>query len=450
MQQFVDNASSIYVINGASLIKANYLPEHTIIDQNNPLVIDSNLAVERHSAGHTILSQDQINTYLASSVLLHTLDGWDYLSHSIESLLSGDHSIAMHLAYYSELRSTMSFLASEGIGIFNFQHLNVDARNNTTQHPLTARGGIGTHTFVWNCLDAWTTSPRKPNNDDLLKVFSVYDKTFNDWVNAFPFSASVLGPTIVKQWLRNWNLDVRVFRNDKNARNRSSYRPQRMTNITNRHSINEIIDKLNLFWQLIEPESSNKFQLLDKYLLRLLIQTIYSSLSSTIKSTNSLENTIKDTFNNLGLSHDQSLIDFLKDLTPITHHLFVESKNDAIDSVNGLVNPLAVIARATLMLRISTGKASFIFKTAGVNKSELDFLWDRIGIENGFWQPGNIPADFNSLWDDIKDHIDDIDMWARNEAPNLKLAKILENDAIAPAFNYFKQFHRAALWGISI
>ncbi len=69
-----------------------------------------------------------------------------------------------------------------------------------------------------------------------------------------------------------------------------------------------------------------------------------------------------------------------------------------------------------------------------------------IGTRN----PGHIPADFNKLWDNIKDHVEDVTEWAINEAPDLTLKKILEDETIVKSFNYFKQFHRAGLWGIAI
>ncbi len=48
---------------------------------------------------------------------LHAIDGWSYFSRSLSALLSGDPHAARHLAYYAELRASLSILASTGIGV---------------------------------------------------------------------------------------------------------------------------------------------------------------------------------------------------------------------------------------------------------------------------------------------------------------------------------------------
>lgn len=462
MQNFIDTASNVPVINGAIKIKTDFLSTKSLMDPNSQMTKDPVSAVNNHfkrGRAKFSLKQDDITSYLASSSLLHTLDSWTYLSHAVESLLKGDDGVAIHLAYYSELRSSMSFLASEGVGIFDHFHLNVDSSNQTNEDPgityydqrkrrnVNRKGG--THEMVWEAMSKWSSSIKKPISSDILQVFSVNGRTFEDWVAAFPFPSPVNGALIIKKWIKEWSFDIRFFKHDRKMRNEVSYRPQRLNNVPPKHSINEIIQELSSYWNILEPYQSNTFQVLDKYLLRILLQKMYHNLSKEVKRSNSLEGVIIDTFNNLGETQNQSFIDFLKDETT-THPIFVEAKNHALDPTTKSLNAISVIARATLMLRISTGNTSLVYRKAGVSKPELDFLWERYGVENGFWNSSDAPADFNDLWDDIRDHVEEITDWADEKKPNLSLSQVYEDPDIPFAFNYFKQFNRVGLWGLAI
>lgn len=466
MQNFVNTASSIPVISGAREIKANFAPGGTTVDQTNPLVLNSTRAITNFIQRPSSLTQSQVNTYLASSVLLHNLDGWVYLSSAIDCLLNGDAAIALHLGYYSELRGSMSFLASQGIGIFNNRHINVDRHNainlnppipqyrngNPVMHGRTHyhRTDFGTHIFTWDSLDHWIKSSVHPVNDEILKVFSVSGKSFDQWADKFPYASTLTANQIIKKWLKLWNADVHFYSNDRDARNNVSYRPQRQRNVPSHFTLNEIIQKLGAFWEILEPDNTNRFMLLDKYLLRIFLQEMYRTLPTTIRSTNTFDSLVKQTLTDLGLSHDVSFINFLTNTSPVLHDLFVEAGKDAIISATGSINPLSVIARATLMLRLSTGTATSTFKLAGVTHSELDFLWDRFGFENGFWETGDYNVAITDIWDDIKDYIDDVITFAQGKAPNLCLNEIYTKRDLPQALTYFKQFHRAGLWGYSL
>lgn len=87
-----------------------------------------------------------LKDYIAISSILHCKDAWDYYSNSISAMLEGNMSNAIHLAYYAELRATVSFLASEGIGIFNSKHYYVNGAGKCVKFAFTR--DIGTHKFV--------------------------------------------------------------------------------------------------------------------------------------------------------------------------------------------------------------------------------------------------------------------------------------------------------------
>lgn len=450
LQNFVDSSSSIPIISGAIKVKTDFLPLNQLIASGNPLIVNSKLAINQHFDTNSTnrLTNDQVNTYLSSSSLLHLLDGWTYFSHSVESLLKGDSGIAVHLSYYAELRATLSFLASEGIGIFNSHHFCLTSANRIVENPSVQNSG--THQFTWDVIEKWASSNVKPNTNDILKVFSVNNKNFEEWSNAFPYSSPGNSLLIVKNWLKKWNFDVSYFRNDREMRNNVSYRPQRFVNNPATYNLNTVIEKLGSIWELLEPNQSNRFHVLDKYLLRLFLQEIYKNLPGQIRLTNTLESLIIETLNGLGLNHDESLINFLKDTSQISHCLFIEANKDAVNTATGAINAMPVIARALLMLRISTGNISLMYQKAGITKAELNFLWEAFGAENGLWESGGTPSDFESLWEDIKDHIDDTLTLASLYSPDLTLSKIYSEKDMPIPFNYFKQFQRAGLWGITI
>jgi len=140
MQAFVDSSSSHEVLNGAITIKGSYLTHNRVIDLNNPFLADTDLAIRNHRNSSRIISIDEARTFIAASSLSHSLDGWGYLAHAVESLLKGDKGIAVHLAYYAELRATMSFLACEGIGALNHLHFCTDSSGNFSTFPLETAG----------------------------------------------------------------------------------------------------------------------------------------------------------------------------------------------------------------------------------------------------------------------------------------------------------------------
>jgi hypothetical protein len=455
MENFINSASNIPVIDGVAQIKNTLVATHQVISPTNRLLLpDFKTVIRNHLDGSDALSNTEINTFLASTALLHCLDGWAYLSHAIDSLITGDSRIAIHLGYYSELRASMSFLSSEGIGIFNNGYISADATNSIQRNPTrdrvtTTSINPSTHQFIWNSLDTWINSIVKPTNpSDLLGVFSVDGKNFNEWLTHFPYTSPNSGILVLKNWLSSWNFDINHFKKDREVRNVVSYQTPNLNVSQNIYTLNQNIDKLNSFWDILEPSGKNRFQLLDKYLLRELLRIIYDQQTNSVKAANTFESLVRKTIANMGLTVQQSFINFM--ISHDEHELFVESFNTSIDPATNSLNPLSVIARATLMLRISTGSVSHILNRGGMTKEDLDFLWDKYGMENGFWTTGDLPEDFISLWEDIKDEVEQVTTWANTKKPDLDLHTMYSDANVPYSLNFFKQFHRAGLWGMSL
>ena len=97
-----------------------------------------------------VLEHAHLSEYVAASAVVHSFDGWSYLSRALEAEMAGDPDSARHLGYYAELRAAMSMLASGGIGVFDRQHVVV-----RDSQECEIFKSDGTHVFAWQALEIW-------------------------------------------------------------------------------------------------------------------------------------------------------------------------------------------------------------------------------------------------------------------------------------------------------
>lgn len=430
----VNNADPNQVVDGLVQIKANYLANGYFLPNTNPLRDNSISAINDHFRNTSTLHPDSLKVYLATSVVAHCFDGWLYLSQAIDSLLKGDKGAAIHLAYYAELRGTMSFLARQGVLINDRRHLSISSQgvNNCTKKD-------GTHVATWKFLDNWINSPNV-DHSPLLQYFTVKGKTFDHWIGAIPSPvSSQVASTITLQWLKDWSFDVQNYEDDRAFRNTVSYQPQHLVD-------NLPIDfkakfsGISNIWKLIEPNSTDKFALLDKYLFSRLFHNIHqNSLPPSANIT--LQQLISQTFTASGSGDDEAIKSIVAQ--GITNKLFATARTPTITSVTGELMPLNIISRALLLLRISSGCVFDLMTSAGVNKNQIDFYLNNLGNNNGFWK-GVTPTNFDVLWDDITDSISFMDELTQ-EPKDIILKDLYEE--WPKELHYFKQISRASFWG---
>lgn len=448
---YIKNISRDAVVDGVKNIKRYHLPSEKLLSDRNPLVTNAAKSVLKHADSRTSyrIKQAKINSFLAASSLAHMLDGWMYLSQGFNSILAGDEATAIHLTYYAELRSAMSILATEGLGVFSDKHLGAFSDVTNFEFPSNYFKGtptassykqprVPTHQFVWNAMEKWTNSAYKPNIE-ILKVFKVNGKNFYELTEYFhPTTAgsTLLSVNIVKEWLKEWCLDIQLYRNDREIRNEVSYRPQNIDKFSSRIDFKSILNDLNKYWLIISPSNTDKFSLLDRYLLRKLYDSLYGRLGT---STPKID-LIRNAFIQNGIN-DETLFGFLDFQPPYLndHLIFTQANNKATSS-------LPILARATLLLRISIGLVSQLFKDGGMAGNELNFVWDKYGINSGFWENNNLPTDFSNLWFDIQPSIDDLITNINSPGLNNTPVSLKQNNYEAMA--YFGQINRASLWGI--
>ena len=435
-QDLIDNTDANMVVDGMNIIKTNYLANGEFLPNTNPLKIDSFNSAKNHiDAGHAfILNPDDLKAFMATSVITHCFDGWLYLSHAIDSLLKGDKGIAIHLAYYSELRGTLSFLARQGISVNNSKNLGI---NNTG--ILNSSNSKGTHVATWKYLESWINS-NSVSHINLLDYFSVRNKSLNDWVGFMP---SAITPNIASQhalsWMKDWSFDIQNYEDDHIFRNTVTYQPQRLRD-NNAIDFRIKFSAISNIWKFLEPSGSDKFALLDKYLFSMLIKGIYDN-NVPAGSGTSFEDYTKNTFVNAGLSMDMSINSIIA--SGINNNLFNMAKDPAIQSANGELKPLNIISRALLMLRIASGCAHDLLKTAGITNTNIDFYLNNLGNNNGHWK-GATPNNFEILWEDVSESVEMIDELL-NEPEDIILHDLYS--IFSKELHQFKQISRACFWG---
>lgn len=439
---FVKNASREPVVQSFKVIKERYIPQSKLIANSNQLKNNAISAISRHhdSTKSFLLRSNDVNTYVGASTISHLLDGWGYLSQSVNALMSGNTGAAIHLAYYAELRAVMSILASEGIGVFNNKHIglkdNADfslfLKKSTVNSP---RGKpLGTHEFAWDAFEKWCRSDVKPSYN-LLRIFKVKGSTFSELLPGFhPQATQLVSSTIAKTWLKNWAFDVKKYKSDRNLRNFVSYRPQSISDFDKQQDFKSTIEKVYSLFHVLSPTSTNPFDYLDKLLLRALFDELYKR--PEISSRGSLSDLMEDSLTSVGASFDSTTKQIMLSNNP-SHMIFTEASKVATE-------PIPIISRAALLLRVATGSTSVLLEDANVSKNDLNFVWDNYGFNNGFWDSARPVSDFYKLWSEIEtgfsnfsyntSHLDNSSLIIRNE---------LNED-----INKLTQFNRACLWGL--
>jgi hypothetical protein len=205
--------------------------------------------------------------YISASSILHCTDGWSYLGRAINCLLAGDPHRVVHLAYYAELRAALSLLASEGVGVFKNLHFVVNAANSAK--PLPTKGP--THDASWAYLKYWGTLKR--SGDLFSEIVTPGGHSLTTWLSAIGGAEKVVRPR-AREWFRQWSMDLGSFSDDKDARNDSSYRPDGIPRSWYL-SATDALDLAAELWEACEPSSTTQFDRIDRYILRLAVESTF-------------------------------------------------------------------------------------------------------------------------------------------------------------------------------
>lgn len=380
------------------------------------------------------VDDEQLSEYICGSAPTHVIDGWSYLGRAVEATLRGDTYAAIHFGYYCELRATMGLLASEGIGIFNQGHPVVKTTGDTARFPTSTGAGArrlsraSTHKVVWPVLNYWSSLQRA--SDLLDQIVSPRSVRLSQWLNGT--GASVPVRAVAQHWFRGWGIDLAAVDDDHDSRNLSSYRPSEFRKPVSL-DVHETVTFVEELWRLFEPETSQRFPVLERTLLR----------SARRKATGASAK-VED-LERLGLSALEATdwASFLAD-TDDPLPLREANKQSQID------NPrchMQILSRAALLLFVATGAVRGLLANATYTPSNLSFWWRSIGEDRGLWSAGGSPPDPLDLWADILVAVTDSSEWrARNPSGSVSLRDWRR--AEMPERDYLGAFELVGIWGL--
>lgn len=437
VQHAVQNASAGIVADATYRLKDNHFTSSRWVGKKNRYIRHTIDRI-RFDATNSNPRKTQLSEYLAASVFLHCSDGWSFLSNAVNALLNGDMGTAVHLAYYAELRAVMSFLASEGIGVFDNNHFWFD--NSGSCHLLK---GPRTHDMVWLAVDSWARVPMSRNR--LLDLFTIEGRTFVDWLTATPIIGTMTVSALASEWLQAWSIDLKVIAKDQHLRNEVSYRPQGIVSLHQDVDFNDTLTRLVDYWKACEPSFAGMLGLLDLHLLRRALEQVYKARTGgSLPLSRGYASFIDNTLTNLAIPHNQHLRDFLLRRQSRTDHpLLAEARKKS-----KVLRPLSVIARAILILRVASAAVANLIQQNSIDRHEMDFWWSGLGMSAGLWEPDAKPERMSDLWEDIDITIDSIDDWLESPAQAHNIFQTRQN--LSLDLWKLTQFQRAGLWAIGL
>lgn len=411
------------------------------LEAGNPYLIDciDTLRQPGHSINRAALSE-----YISISASLHCSDGWSFLGRALDACSRSDVTTCVHLAYYAELRAAMSLLATEGIGIFNDRHFVVTALNRCKQIGRRGRR-LGTHQIAWFALEYWATLQK--SSKLLRQVIKPGGIPMGTWLDAF--GASTTSRVIATKWLRTWGLDLKQFSEgtDRTARNQASYRPTRIYARPNINTI-EITEFIRNLWKSFEPQPNTRFEILDRYLLRLSIEKAYDAKHPSTRRYFDAEVSLmlKTVIGDAPLVEEWKQF-FTKAISP--QDLMIITEASKITASTDPRYHLQILSRANLLLRVATGACAKLFAECSFGRTELEFWWKPFGEERGLWNTGDDPSEFMDLWNDIDDAVNKLDGWESANRGSIPTNMTWKND-LQHEISVLGECERIALWGLGL
>lgn len=277
---------------------------------------------------------------LAARQVEHCLEAWEYLSQAILAMLSCQDDIAIHMAYYSELRSANSLLASTGIA--NKENKSYFVNSASKRQARQVR----THHFV---RDVWKDWCKRPDSIEAFTSLKVLPSvTLSDIYNALSLRNDP------SRSLLKWGYELLSFEKDHTSRNRSSYQVHRVYTGVGDSDSKRHGDLVRLIWShLISTGSDGQLYfetLYAQYLLAGVCKGFSEGAADEEKEFNrKLESILKQLTRDTGVPLDSLRSHFSFDRNDSRFRLF-----DIAASNNTEVHN--VIARAFILARFSTNK----------------------------------------------------------------------------------------------
>ena len=347
---------------------------------------------------------EELANYLVLSTCVHALDGWRYLSESALALARGSRNIALHLAYYAELRAALSILAYSGIGIVDKKHF-----------VITDKGVIEwfdgpTHQVVWEALSTW--ADHGLNAMDLGDCFYALGMNASEWAEACRGKLNL--KQVVENWLKNWSIDLKELGPDRDERNLVSYNPDLRATA---------LDSLSDFeFQFLEEACSAYSPLEQNQLGSLDLAIIHSLCISCrgllgISLSDLWDGVLQWIKNNKNWDTTQATA-ILKEVkaaakTPGGQLLAKANKKNK--------GPDAIFCRAFLLLRLASALNKKQWKLMSLRAVKGKSDWNKTilanyGVHSHLWDRSAPIIDYSLLDDDVTSAIQSLDEWMKSKA----------------------------------
>lgn len=210
-------------------------------------LLDAALAGYPHlNAGHPLAqrfsrthSSDQLKADLAARQIEHALVAWHYLSQAAVALLNNQESIAVHLAYYAEVRSANSLLASTGIS--NKEHTSHYINGALSLVELE----VPTHELIRRIWPKWYG--RVDASHAFTSLTVAPSVTLGDIGEALGIH------NIQSSSLQKWSFELLMMTGDHKARNTASYDVTKVFNTIPTIDFKRNAALLQLVWDHLQP-----------------------------------------------------------------------------------------------------------------------------------------------------------------------------------------------------
>lgn len=399
----LSRASRSSVVDAAARL-AGYTTRGRWLGNNNRYAEDT-LSRIKDDFNNSSMRSKHASEFLAASAPSHCIDGWSFLGRALACHFVGDADSARHLGYYAELRAGAALLATAGIGVLNNPHIVIDPAGSA--HRLA---GHNTHVMMWLALEHWANSA---DAADVLGVaITPASIPIATWLGNMP-GGSVWQP-IGKDWLLSLGLDLKYLAEDREARNRASYRPSHLPKTRATLDAPAAARFAIDLWRVLEPTTYRAFDHLDLHFLRQTIEIAFRSVRGRTPRQaprlyeREVDITVGSTIG-FGL-HADSIQRFLqRGRKPDDAALVTAARGGSDDRQPR--HHLHVLARAALLLRIATGATRALLDDAGIGFTDVEFWWESIGRSRGLWEQTPDPLMLPDRWADVEDALRRIEDW---------------------------------------
>lgn len=366
-----------------------------LADPHSKIVADQNLVPSTRKPNFL--------RYMAASTFVHCGDAWSYLGRSLDALIRGDITGSVHLLYYAELRAAISLLASEGIFIGKGRHFAV-----TTSGAIELLSKEGTHTVVWQAIQAWIEGSRALVL--LEEVLRPGGTSLSDWTRALTSRAA---QAKIEQLFKLMSLDLQSFDTDHNRRNRASYQPSRLQPSSVDATV--VQGLISETWRYLEPGLNGAFPALDEALLPEILSSIYQGVRrpandwpgwiDSIVPAELADTALVAAIKSGGVTESDTLFNSL-----------YTAKISETDPAK-YIRPM--MARTIVLLRIATGSSILLLRDSGHGADAVSEWTTSLALDRGLWSPGAEPASALDLWADVEVILEEVEAAASGTRSDL-------------------------------